>query len=90
MMSAEASAAVAAWLQFVGIVGAAIAAVIVANRQLSAYNKALITANENERLRNSLKVLDDMRAVTNQGDAVGGTEYGRRRRGGVSVGVSVY
>ncbi len=63
-MDAATSAAVAAWLQFVGIVGTAMVGVIVANRQLSAQNKALRSANDNQRLQTSMKVLDDMRAVT--------------------------
>jgi len=63
-VDAATSGAVAAWLQFIGIVGTAIVGVIVANRQLSAQNEALKAANQNQRLQTSLKVLDDMRAVT--------------------------
>jgi hypothetical protein len=63
-MDAATSGAIAAWLQFIGIVGTAVVGVIVANRQLGAQNEALKAANDNQRLQTSMKVLDDMRAVT--------------------------
>jgi len=54
----------AGWAQAVAIVGTGIGALVLANRQLGAYNAALKAANENEKLRNSIKALDDMRLPT--------------------------
>jgi hypothetical protein len=55
---------VAEWLQFLAIGATGFGAVIVANRQLGAYNAALKSANENERFRNSIKAFEDMQHST--------------------------
>lgn len=55
-------AVVAAWAQFGAILATGGAAVFVANRQLAAYNLALIDSNKNQRFSNSIKALDDMRS----------------------------
>jgi hypothetical protein len=48
------------WAQVVAIAATGGLAVWVANRQLTAYNEQLRAFNDNERMRTSLKVLDDL------------------------------
>jgi hypothetical protein len=57
-------AELASWAQVVAIIFTGLLAVYVADRQLTAYLETFKANTQNEKVKNSIKVLDDMRQLT--------------------------